>query len=134
MLEAIMNCRITDGTKFITQGEAATILGCSNKTLAKRLARYRQNGLKTVTIQELQRLTEKWRCSTGSDMPRQRTWTHNDIKPGVGGPYDAAYSTPVSLRFTKAQHAYLEAQRKKTGVMISELVRRAVDEYSERHK
>lgn len=44
----------------ISYAEAAEALGCSRETLAKRLAKYRQQGKTEVTLEHLLAMTEKW--------------------------------------------------------------------------
>jgi hypothetical protein len=54
-------------------------------------------------------------------MPRKKAEPINDVM------------APISLRFTQPQTKYLIAESKRTGLAMTEIVRRAVDEYREYH-
>jgi len=47
----------------IAYPEAAKMLGCSVKSLQKRLAAYRKRGVNEVTLEELKALTDKYRAT-----------------------------------------------------------------------
>jgi hypothetical protein len=56
-----------------------------------------------------------------NDMPRRKAEPTSDVM------------APLSLRFTQPQTKYLIAESKRTGLAMTEIVRRAVDEYRDYH-
>lgn len=129
-------CKIfdRDNDTFLTHKQVAAILGCTPDTVGHRMSRYAKRGVPVIDIADLKQLTESRFSRTKSDMPRQgrspnpprETWKPNDI-------YAQRTSTPFSIRFTKPQHQKLDALRDKTGLNVAEIVRRAIDEYLEKH-
>lgn len=65
----LVNVRSTilDKGKSITYGQAAKALGCTQRMVQKRMARYRKRGISVLELDELKRLTAKWRFGPGGN-------------------------------------------------------------------
>jgi hypothetical protein len=61
VLKAAPQTVVTFEGNPVTYRQAAEVLDCSGKSLAKRLLRYRGRGVTTVSVEELKALSEKYR-------------------------------------------------------------------------